>query len=404
MHPVEGSFVVHDDGDALEVVARAAGPAGSVGVELFDGAVSLDLDGADVDQLVSVRLRLDDRAAGLAAEQVFFVEEFFGGLAPSVLGALGSPRPVRVGERRRSLSSLRGVVVDPATALLVVSVDALVRAPLPERSAAVLALVALVGAGESGLGVPAGLRSWLEGRLVGLPQEFPSPGLEDEFRRVLERAIRQGVLILPPTPAADPAVTVSSVWREASGGMLLPSGVLSRSIPLPVAPPQVVLDPGSLVVSGVVWSWAAEGSVEVRVHLDAADEELWARLRSKDGEILAASPLGVPDDGVRSALLLVAPQDGLVLDVVSSVRAPVPPAPVVAVSRAAEAGRRAGRLERLGADAAAAVAWEECASWHRVAGDAPREKLALGRVGGFSSGSVDGMSVVDAVLSGPPSP
>jgi hypothetical protein len=428
MRPVEGSFVVHDDGDVLEVLARAAGPAGARGVELLDGLVSIDLDGADVDQLVAVRLVLSGRS--LTAEQLAFLERFFGSLAPAVSGALGASRPVRVGASRRALSSLRGVRVDPSLALAVGGLDEFLRSPSPAPVEAVLALSSLLGIEELGLVLPDALRRRLRDRLDELPRSLAAllltggvaggvaggvtgvllEAVDGEYAELLARATRAGVLLgLPPLPdravfgpESRPAATVPVFSKaEHSFAAFGPEGLVGegRGVTGPAGRP-LVLDPASLVRDGVSWFWRDGGSLEVSVASVSADEGLWVRVRSEDGVLLAASPLGVPVSGSRSALLLVGAGPGLVLDVVSSVSARVHDGRVVASARAAAAGRRAGRLERLGDGDEAMLAWEECAAWHRVAGDAPREKLAIGRAASsMSSGSdVDGMRVLDAVL------
>jgi hypothetical protein len=418
MRPVDGSFVVHDDGDALEVVARAAGPAGAVGVDLLGGLVSVELDAADAGQLVSVRFALPEGSAGLTPAQEEFLEGFFGGWAEDVVSVRGSGRSIRVGASRRPVSSLRGVLVDPAVTLLVGGVDALLRSPQPSSFVSVLVLAARVGAAEAGLALPSGSVFGdlsTEDLLGALPRVFPVPALEEEYRSLLGRAAAAGVLVVSPeqVPAKearfgfeDPSgFTVSGAVLRSEASVRPVSGSV-RGFAVPSGP-RVMLDQASLVRSGVSSTWVGEGSLRVTVPLDGSGEVLWARVRSASGVVLAASPLGVPVGGLRSALLLVRPDEGLVLDVVSSVGSRLYDVRVSASSSAFAAGRRAARLERVGALDDAAVAWEECSAWHRVAGDAPREKLAVARIDragrrgsypmpGFD---VDGLTVIDAVLS-----
>jgi hypothetical protein len=276
----------------------------------------------------------------------------------------------------------------------------------------VLTLAARVGAAEAGLALPTGsVFGDLSGEalLAALPKVFPMPGFEEEYRSLLERAVAMGVLAGLPEQVPDKEdpfgfpVSGAVLRSEASvrpvsdavRGFVVPSG------------PRVLLDQASLLRSGVRSTWVGEGSLRVDVGLDGPDEVLWARVRSTSGVVLGASPLGAPVDGRRSALLLVRPVEGLVLDVVPSVGSRLHDVRVSASSSAFAAGRRAVRFERVGALDDATVAWEECSAWHRVAGDSPREKLAVARLDRSTRrgsdptivGAPDGVGVVDALLS-----
>jgi hypothetical protein len=148
--------------------------------------------------------------------------------------------------------------------------------------------------------------------------------------------------------------------------------------------PAVVVDRASALRSGVRAHWVSDSNIEVLVEGDL-DPSLpwWARARrDSDGTIVAAAPLthalGRPGS-THTALLLVAELDHVVVDVVPSVNDPVLSHRIGSLASAYEAGRRAGRLERLGRFDEAATTWRECARLHGIAGDAQRQKMALSR-------------------------
>lgn len=379
IRPVSGPFVVHADPHLVEVVARGAGPAGAIGVELFNGEVSLDLDGADVNQLVAVRFPLE---GSLSPVQRSFIEAFFGEAAGDVLNAVPGRRSMRGGARRRGVASNDFVEVDRRLTRLVVGVDTLNRSVSSPAVEALLALEVLAASKETGVPLGPAFRTYCAQALEHLPRTFPVPGLEDAYREILSRAVVAGVLNGPPKTVVqqDP-----EVLRASS----IPLGAFasySRSVAAPAGPGEasstgvltrITSDPLSLLRDDVAWFWVGAATLHVTAPAGVGDEVLWVRLRSADGTILAASPLLGQVPTRREARLLVVPRGGLVLDIVPEISARVLDDRVAAIARAAECGQRAGRLERLGELDDAAIAWEECAAWHRIVGDSPREKLAM---------------------------
>lgn len=402
IRPVSGPFVVHADGHLIEVVARGAGPAGAIGVELFNGEVSLDLDGADVNQLVAARFPL---AGGVSSVQRAFIEAFFGDAAEDVLNAAsGRQAGSRVGARRRALSSNDVVEVDPRISLLVVSADTLNRVVSTPVVEALLALEVLTAAKETGIPLERAFRTHCEQALLRLPRTFPVHGLDGSYQESLSRAVSAGVLSGPPeapvrkTPELlrKASIPIGSVASYARFGAT-PEG--DPGAPFVTRAPRVTLDPLSLLRDDVTWFWNGTSTLRVTVPAGVGDEVLWVRLRSADGTILAASPLRNHDTTRREAHLLAVPREGLVLDIVPEVAARVLNAQVAAIARAVECGQRAGRLERLGELGDAAIAWEECAAWHRVGGDSPREKLAMVR---STSPTAAAPTLLDALLENRP--
>lgn len=234
--------------------------------------------------------------------------------------------------------------------------------------------------------------------LVFLPRVFPVSGLDPSYQESLSRAIRAGVLHgLPAAQEASPSTSTTETslfpvgeFAAYARTVTTPGESLSASFP-----PRVTLDPLSLLLDDVTWLWVGESTLRVIAPPTPANEVLWVRVRSRDGTVLAASPLLGRDSFRCEANLLVVFREDLILDVVASVTARVLGDRVAAIARAVESGQRAGRLERLGALDDAAVAWEECAAWHRVVGDSPREKLAMVRASSPSSSSP---SLLDALL------
>jgi len=393
MKPVSGPFVVHSDEDAVEVTARGAGAAGAVGVEMFGGTVFVDLDGADVTSLVSVRF---PKEKDLSETQHSFVKDLFGEQTDDILRASAGSRDVRVGPARGAARSNDQVEVDSAFSLFVVGADALQRNRFTAPVEALLALETLVAAEICGLAIDGDLRKRYLQMIEHLPVKFPVPGCEAAYRESLSRAVECGVLLGVPSMLDDSQLVDSSDVRLLEK-FAFHSRVLHESAPPSVSKPallgktveyvtgkavetEIVVDPLSLCAGIPVYLWEGENTLLVSVPAAGADETLWARLRSSDGTIIAASPLlEEGSNAVLKARLLAVPRDGMVLDVVPSVSSRVLDQRVSALAHAVRCGQRAGRLERLGALDVASRTWEECAGWHRVVGDAPREKLAIMR-------------------------
>lgn len=416
IRPVRGSFVVRRDDNVLEITARGAGPAGALGIDLFDASVAIDLDGADNEELVAVRLTVEQ---GLSGPQEQFVRALFGDLADEILTAAETGRPVRIGARLRSVSSLGDTVeVDEKLSTLVVAGDTLNRVAGTGPVEALIALELLIAANACNVTLDAGTMLRCNASLDDLPRAFPVPGLDSVYQELLDRGVQAGVLLTAPKPhtkpqnewytvakagAGEPSRAVFGAAYESAAVCFEPR-IAAKTLRGTSGRPgsqehadelrAIAVDPLSLTGDNVTWSWAGENTVAVSVQSNST-ETLWGRLRAEDGTVLAASPLSVPANGRREAHLLVLPRTGLILDVVSSVSERVVSDRVAAVVNATASGRRAGRLERLGHLDDAALAWEECAGWHRASGDAPREKLALIRAGRPSTRAA---TLIDALL------
>jgi hypothetical protein len=152
---------------------------------------------------------------------------------------------------------------------------------------------------------------------------------------------------------------------------------VSRSVAIR---PQLSVDSSGVFASSTSVQWAEACNVMVEVaRPHDPTVQWWARARrDSDGCIVAAAPLVNNGNGMRS-LLIVAESDHLVIDVVGAISERVLSPNVGALARAYEAGRRAGRLERLGDEQAAEIAWRECARLHGLAGDFQRQKMAMAR-------------------------
>lgn len=403
IRPVTGPFVVHVDDDLVEVVARGSGPAGAIGIELSGGEISIDVDGADINQLVAVRFPVN---GVLSAEQRLFIDTFFGDAAADVLNAGRQPR--RVGVRRRNAFSNDTTEVDPKLSLLLVGADALRRSIAAPPVEALLALEVLVAAAACDLTLEPDLLEHCRRMLEHLPRKFPVSGLDRDWQETLSQAVTLGVLDAPPDPVTPrgaagttvvpllPARHVLAPFESTSYSRAAAPTTSGRT-PAPDAP--VTLDPLSIARDGVSWYWAGKTTLRVTMPTTGTDEPLWARVRGLDGTILGASPLLEQETTRREAHILVTPREDLILDVVPEVRSRVTNDRVAALSRAAACGQRGARLERLGDLDEAALAWEECAAWHRIVGDAPREKLAMVRSDNPAGGTP---SLLDALLENTP--
>jgi hypothetical protein len=123
-------------------------------------------------------------------------------------------------------------------------------------------------------------------------------------------------------------------------------------------------------------NWLHQCTLEIRI--PESDSEQWARIRDNTGTVIAATPM-LAGEGWRSGLLLVPRHGELILDIVSGLDARVLDLRVAALGRAYEYGRQAARNERLGDAVLAELLWSQAATWHRIAEDSPREKLAISR-------------------------
>jgi hypothetical protein len=385
MNHIDAAFVVATSDETFDLTAKQGDAGGVIGVSDSSG-VDIELDGADPSQVTAVRVWHD---GALSAEQVEVLGTLLGDSAPGVIGAFGSSRPVRVGSRSRRLSSLSGDVSEDLT-LYTSALDALERVETAAGVKPLLRLAAAVGNARGGL-------------RLQTPQQMTKAELELAvfsapttahvlLEQLINDAVRYGVLdpelaatiSLSPrraTPASDPMLidALQPVFSLASESMLRSTALTGATLR-----PAVVVDRASALRSGVSAHWVSDSNIEVLVEGDL-DPSLpwWARARrDSDGTIIAASPLTRSPEqtgSTHAALLLVAELDHVVVDVVPSVNDPVLSHRIGSLAVAYEAGRRAGRLERLGRFNEAGAAWQECARLHGIAGDAQRQKMALSR-------------------------
>jgi len=389
MSHVSGDFTVISDDETFEIVGRQGGPAGVLGVSTESG-IEIEIDGADVSQLAAVRVWHD---GALSSGQVAVLEGLFGDLTPSIIQAFNLPRPVRVGSSRSRLNSLRDDEVSRELSSFVHASDALAR---PETSAGVrplLVLHALVAQALGGLAGTAGLvldPAELELAVMGIPSRA-----RRQLNELLFQASNLGILQAPfatelanlPFSSQPELVdlALSTDNRLADDLVLTPQlslssstlNTVSRSVAIR---PQLSVDSSGVFASSTSVQWAEACNVMVEVaRPHDPTVQWWARARrDSDGCIVAAAPLVNNGNGMRS-LLIVAESDHLVIDVVGAISERVLSPNVGALARAYEAGRRAGRLERLGDEQAAEIAWRECARLHGLAGDFQRQKMAMAR-------------------------
>lgn len=389
MSHVSGDFTVISDEATFEVVGRQGGPAGVLGVSTEAG-VEIEIDGADVSQLAAVRVWHD---GALSSAQIDVLQELFGDLTPAIVQAFNLPRPVRVGSSRSRLNSLRDDEVSPELTEFVHASDALMRPETPSAVRPLLALHALVSKALGRLPASDILKlnlAELELAVMGVPSRA-----RRQLNELLFQASNLGILEAPfatelanltfslQPELSDLALSLNSIVSDSfdlEPHLSLSSSTL-RSVTLnQVVRPQLSVDPSGVFSSGTSVRWAEACNLVVTVarpHDPAT--QWWARARrDSDGCIVAAAPLVESGMGL-SAQLLTAESDHLVIDVVGTVSERVLSPNVGALAKAYEAGRTAARLERLGDESAADLAWRECARLHGLAGDFQRQKMALAR-------------------------
>lgn len=379
MRHIDAVFAASTTDCIFDLTAKQGGPAGVIGVSDGSG-VEIDLDGADPSQVAAIRIWHDGT---LSDEQVGILGALLGDMTPEALAAFNSDRPVRVGTRRpRRLSSLPGDVSQELT-MFTSALDALQRLETPQSVKPLLHLAAIVASRQGGLDLSTpGVLS--QGDLA-LAVLSASPTARPSVLRLLDDAAALGVV----------SDEFANAMRRASQDQLQPALLDADQIVLssalsttrmrggaqkPAIRPTIGIDPASSLRTGVTARWISSGNIEVRVAADLdSTQKWWVRARrDSDASIVAAAPLTLTSH-VFTALLLAAEVDHIVLDIVPDVNAPVLSQHVGSLAAAYEAGRRAGRLERLGRDAEAAAAWRQCANLHQLGQDPQREKMALAR-------------------------
>lgn len=399
MKHIDATFAASTNDCTFDLIAKQGDAAGVIGVSDSSG-VDIDLDGADQSQVAAIRVWHD---GALSNEQISVLTTLLGDMIPEALAAFNSPRPVRVGaRRRRPLSSQPGGVSRELT-VFTSALDALQRPDTPQSTKPLLHLAAIVAAAQGGLSLhtPALSRDELTLAVLSAPLSAgPLVGT------LIDDAVALGVLSASFRDAlsareAPPAQRHPGVFT-ADHGQLVVSPALSlssvQSYPLRIQiRPSLGIDPASALRAGVTAAWVADGNVEVRISADIdTTTKWWVRARrDSDASIVAVAPLTFSSH-THTALLLVAEVDHIVIDVVSAVDCPVLSSRVGSLAAAYDAGRRAGRLDRLGRESEAAAAWRECANLHELANDAQRQKMALARA--FQNREPYPATVVDHLL------
>lgn len=389
MSHVSGDFTVISDEATFEVVGRQGGPAGVLGVSTEAG-VEIEIDGADVSQLSAVRVWHD---GALSPAQLDVLQELFGDITPSIVQAFNLQRPIRVGASRSRLNSLRDDEVSPELTAFVLASDALMRPETPSAVRPLLTLHALVSKALGRLPATDGLTldlAELEMAVMGVPHRA-----RRQLNELLFQASSLGILEAPfatelanltfslQPELSDMAFSVDHAISdsfELEPRLLLSSSTLNSISLNAVVRPQLSVDPSGVFASSTSVRWAEACNLVVAVARPYdPTAQWWARVRrDSDGCIIAAAPLTEHGMGLQ-AQLLTAESDHLVIDVVGAISERVLNPNVGALARAYEAGRAAARLERLGEESAADLAWRECARLHGLAGDFQRQKMALAR-------------------------
>ena len=425
MTHIQGPVVVVSDDETFEIVIQQAGPAGAIAAPVSDG-IDVELDGGNIGQPSVVRVWHEGSLTNAHQQSL---QALFGPAADAIISSFGDDRPRRIGNRQR-LSSRPEGASDELVAY-VSSHDALQRAETPLSTRALLELQLLVAAHSGGLTSTPALQ---------LPATQPAPSYDalqaaiiqngtyarNQISELLNDAALLGLIdvqaaaellgLLHSRPTrldhaeeSDVAYASEPVASSFIDALVLPSLNMLQPLYSQSATnrsrlahtPLVTIDTSGHLSQLTTASWLDHSNIEVRIHQGArhAGTTWWARARrDHDGGVVAAAPFVAKDEDLVT-MLLVAPLDHCIIDVVSDVAARVLSTPVGALNRAYEAGRRAGRLERLERFSEAADAWRECATWHATASDSLRQKMALAQ--GNLSRLQTSPSLSDRLLSPP---
>jgi hypothetical protein len=386
------------DADLVEVTAGTAGPAGALSLSFGGGRVELDVDGADIDRLVDVRLETGD---GVDPVQQQILERVFGpdttrrvasatGRADRVAG---QPGRGRVDERLTLAVALADDAVRPGRLPVQRAVTSLAawgllhelglpgsQADMPlTPGAAVEAIVSTSGTLHLA-GLPAAAR-----RQVHAALRSALPVLDIDASTLLATALTM-LAADEPEPVRRPLLFASRAW-DASFEVPAADGMMYSSMSdlEPMRPRRAPIRVAAHTLAGPVADgpepdvrWSGDGNIEVRLRRFAGRATGWWARAFRDSVPIAAAPLS--DDGEDlCALLLVPDGEMVVVDIVEDFGAPIPSLHAAAFERAVAYGRQAARAERTGNPVRATERWRQCAEAHDTAHDTTRSKLARTR-------------------------
>jgi hypothetical protein len=342
--------------------------------------------------MTSVRIQ---HSGKLSVEHEEAIHELFGETGESIARACGTSKPVRINidqyaTGRRSIR--RESTVSEELAKYVSASDSLNRFETPIIAKALLELeIAIISATSRAFTTNtfSFSQEYLEESILTCPRSAHST-----IRRLLSIGADLGLInqttyknLLSLTDVTT--LTVDSLLSEIDyyGAEALKSVQLvdvssSRGEALRIGeirePALIGIDDSSILSGKVSVYWETPTNINVTIERGTlhADTTLWARARrDSDQSIVAIAPL-IAQNLDLTTLLLVSNTDHYIVDITSEVSSRVVSPHVGSLNRAYEAGRKAGRLERLGHYREAAAAWRECAQWHTQSGDTLRWKLA----------------------------
>lgn len=391
MTHITGQIVVTDEDGILEIVGQQAGAGGALSAQIRPG-VTIDVDAANIDSMTSVRIQ---HSGKLGVEHEEAIHELFGETGESIARACSTSKPVRINidqyaTGRRSIR--RESTVSEELAKYVSASDSLNRFETPIGVKPLLKLeMAIISATSRAFTTNtfSFSQEYLEESILTCPRSAHST-----IRRLLSIGADLGLInqttyknLLSLTDVTT--LTVDSLLSEIDyyGADALKSVHLvdvnsSRGEALRIGeirkPALIGIDDSSILSGKVSVYWETPTNINVTIERGTlhADTTLWARARrDSDQSIVAIAPL-IAQNLDLTTLLLVSNTDHYIVDITSEVSSRVVSPHVGSLNRAYEAGRKAGRLERLGHYREAAAAWRECAQWHTQSGDTLRWKLA----------------------------
>lgn len=387
MTHISGQVVVVNDGTTFEVIGNTPGPAGSLSAVVCPGIrVDVDAGSASSATLVSV-----EHQGSLSDVQQECLRVLYGDDASGLFEAFKSPKTVRLNIDQFQSGNASRSSISSSLVSLVSSADSLERIETPLALRPLLELSVVTSADF--LSLPKGSVSVpsIES-LAHAIRKIPRRS-QHRVEALLTNAQYMGVLSGYDTakllllfdsssPSSEPRKPLPVFSRQPDYISFVRSEVHSSApsgYTQPPHEPLLVVDDASLLCSKVYVKWATESNIQVILKQGAlyTNTVLWARARrDSDNVIVAIAPLDVSLDNLTT-LLLVPNTDHYIIDVVSDVAARILSSQVGALGRAYEAGRQAGRLERLGNTTRSQELWQSCAKWHSKAGDDLRNKGAM---------------------------
>ena len=391
MNHITGQIVVTDEDGILEIVGQQVGAGGALSAQIRPG-VTIDIDAANIDSMTSVRIQ---HSGKLSVEHEEAIQELFGETGESIATACGSSKPVRINidqyaTGRRSFR--RESTVSEELAKYVSATDSLNRFETPISVKPLLELEIAIVAATSRVFTTNTFsfsQEYLEESILTCPRKAHST-----IRRLLSVGTDLGLiddityrnlirLTEVTTQTVDSLISEIDYYGENVLKSVQTADVSSFARGIPGvsevnAPALIGVDNSSILAGQVLVYWETPTNINVTIERGTlhASTTLWARARrDSDHSIVAISPM-VAQNLDLTTMLLVSNTDHYIVDVTDEVSARVVSPHVGSLNRAYEAGRKAGRLERLGYYREAAAAWRECAQWHTQSGDTLRWKLA----------------------------